>query len=349
MKRTASITIRDVARRAGVGQATAARALGPYGRVSARTRERVLAASDALGYHTNGLARSMATGTTNTLGLVLADIENLFFARVARAIADVARRHGYTLLLANTDEDIVLEQEAVRVLAEKRVDGLIVVPASSTDSAHLALLIAQRLPLVMIDRSIQGIEADTMMVDNVAAARDAVGRLTALGHRRIGMITSSTTLATTAARIAGYRLALSEAGVTTPDHWFRMADDNATSAQAVTAELLALPEAERPTALFATDSNLSADASSAMQAAGLAIPGEVSLIGFDDVEWMSMVRPTVTVVNQPVHELGLQAAERLMARINGDDSPPRRIWLETELIVRQSCAPPPCSSGRNGQ
>jgi len=341
VKHTTSITIKDVARRAGVGQATAARALGPYGRVSARTRERVLTAADALGYHPNGLARSMVIGTTNTLGLVLADIENLFFARVARAIADVARRQGYTLLLANSDEDLALEQEAVRVLVEKRVDGLIVVPASSTDGSHLTPLIAQHRPLVLIDRSIEGIEADTIMVDNLAAAQDAVGRLTALGHRRIGMITSSTTLATTAARIAGYRLALSEAGVATPDHWFRVADDTAASAQAATAALLALPEPERPTALFATDSILTAGAFAAMQAAGLAIPDEISLIGFDDVEWMSMVRPTVTVVNQPVYELGKRAAERLIARISGDDSLPRRIWLETELIIRQSCASPP--------
>jgi LacI family transcriptional regulator len=340
-KQNASITIRDVAQRAGVSQATAARALGSYGRINAQTRDRVLAAAEALDYHTNALARSMVTGTTHTLGVVLADIENLFFARVARAVADVARQHGYTLLLANSDEDLEREQEAVRVLAQKRVDGLIVVPASSMEGAHLAPLLERHIPVVLLDRSIGGLETDTIMVDNFAAAHRAIQHLTALGHRRIGLVTASTTIATSAARIAGYRQALADIGITTPNQWIRVTEDSVASAQVEIAELLALPDADRPTAIFATDSILTAGAFRAMQAAGFTVPDDISLIGFDDVDWMSMVRPPVTVVNQPVYELGKRAAERLMARIEGDDSPPQQVWLETELIVRHSCTPPP--------
>lgn len=133
MKRRDSVTIKEVAQRVSVAQATAARALGCFGRVDPVTRQRVLAAAEELGYHANALARSMVTRTTHTLGLVVADIENVFFARVARAVTDVARQRAYAVLLLNTDEDLTREREAVRVLSEKRVDGLIVVPSSSTE------------------------------------------------------------------------------------------------------------------------------------------------------------------------------------------------------------------------
>ncbi len=339
MKRNGSITIKDVAERAGVSQATAARALGAYGRIGAETRERVLAAAEALGYHANALARSMVTGTTHTLGLVLADIENLFFARLARAVADVTHPRGYALLLVNSDEDLANEQEAVRVLAEKRVDGLIVVPASSTDGAHLRALADHGVPVVLMDRSVRGLDADTIMVDNFAAAHRAIGYLTGLGHRQIALITASGTIASTTARIAGYRQALADAGVVVPDRWVRIAEYSRASARDATVSLLTAPGPDRPTAIFATDSILTAGALQAIQAVGLAVPRDVSLIGFDDVDWMTMVRPAVTVVDQPVYELGKRAAEQLMARIEGDIGPARHVLLDTDLIVRDSCAP----------
>lgn len=345
MKRNGSITIKDVAERAGVSQATAARALGDYGRIGAETRRRVLDAAAAMGYHANALARSMVTGTTQTLGLVLADIENLFFARIARAVADVAHQRGYALVLANSDENLTNEQEAVRVLAEKRVDGLIVVPASSTDAAHLTALIDHGIPVVLMDRFIDGLDADTIMVDNVTAAYRAIAHLTALGHRHIAMISASDTIATTAARMAGYRQALADAGATAPDQWGRLAEYSQAAAKAETMALLSQPRSERPTALFATDSILTAGAFQGVQALGLAVPVDVSVIGFDDVEWMTMVRPAVTVVDQPVYELGKRAAEQLMARIEGDRGPARHVLLDTTLIVRDSCAAPRALTG----
>lgn len=338
MKRNEPVTIKDVARRAAVGQATAARALGAYGRVNAATRERVLAAAEELGYHTNALARSMVTRTTHTVGLVVADIENLFFARVARGVTDIARQRGYAVLLLNTDEDLDREREAVRVLAEQRVDGLIVVPASESDGAHLVSLKQRRVPVVLLDRSVDELETDTIMVDNFAAAYRATHYLVELGHQRVGIVTAAATIASTTARLAGYRQALADGGVAHSDWWIRIAEYSEAVAQAEIAALLARPEAERPTAILATDSILTAGAFRAIQACGLAIPDEISLIGFDDVDWMSMVRPTVTVVNQPEYELGKRAAERLMARIEGDESPAQQVWLETELIVRHSCA-----------
>lgn len=340
MKRDESVTIKDVARRAGVAQATAARALGSYGRINAATRERVLAAAEELGYRTNALARSMVTRTTQTLGLVVADIENLFFARIARAVTDVARQRGYAVLLLNTDEDLDRERDAVRVLAEQRVAGLIVVPASSTDGAHLRALMTHHIPVVLLDRSVENIDTDTVMVDNAAAAYGAVQHLTVLGHRHISMITASATIATTALRLAGFTQALVDAGVSDPAGWARVGEYTHASAFEETVALLSLPADRRPTAIFTTDSILAAGAFRGIVESGLKIPDDVSLIGFDDMDWMSLVWPPITVVDQPVRELGTRAARRLMARIEGDEGPVQHVSLATALLLRDSCAPP---------
>ena len=161
-----SPTIHDVAAAAGVSTATAARALGGYGAVSPGVRERVKAAASQLGYRPNSLARSMITGATHTIGLVVADIENPFFARSVRGIADVAHAAGYEVLLANSDEDPATERAAVRVLFGKRVDGLIVAPASTDEGPHLSDLSERGVPVVLLDRAIPGIDADAVVVNN---------------------------------------------------------------------------------------------------------------------------------------------------------------------------------------
>jgi LacI family transcriptional regulator len=154
------------------------------------------------------------------------------------------------------------------------------------------------------------------------------------------MITASTTLATDAARIAGYRQALAVARITPLDEWVSVVEYTQEAAQSAAMAMLAIPQSMRPTGIFATDSFMSAWAFRGIQAAGLSVPQDVSLIGFDDVDWMSMVRPQISVVDQPVYELGKRAAERLIARIEGDTSPPQHVWLQTTLLLRGSCAPP---------
>lgn len=332
------VTVKDVARHAGVGQATAARALGAYGYVSEAVLARILAAAEELGYHRNDLARSMITRTTHTIGLVVADVENPFFAHLARAVADVARQYQYSVLLANSDERVGDERTAVEVFVRKRVDGLIVVPASPTADDHLLNLVRRRTPLVLVDRSVDGIDVDTILVDTAGATYEAIRTLTGLGHRRIGLVTASTAISTTANRIAGYRRALTEVGAPA-DAWIRVSADNSReAAQQAAGELLRLHD--RPTALIATDSFMTAGVFQAIQAAGLAIPGDLSLIGFDDVEWMSMVKPPITVIDQPVSDVGRLAAERLLARMTGDEGEPLTQCLPAHFLVRESCAPP---------
>lgn len=332
-----AVTLKDVGRHAGVSQATAARALGAYGYVSDDVRTRVLAAAAELGYRRNDLARSMVTRTTHTLGLVVADIENPFFAKLARAVADVARRHGYSLLVANSDERLDEERNAVQVFVRKRVDGLIVAPTSTEVDHHFIDLVRHRIPLVLVDREVKGLAVDAVVADAEGTTYEAIQTLTALGHRRVGLVTASTTLSSTAARIEGYQRALAQVGAS-PDAWIRVAPGNSRdAAQQAAASLLQSPVP--PTAIFATDSLLTAGAYQAVLAAGLTVPDHVSLIGFDDVEWMSMVRPSISVVDQPVYALGKLAAERLMARITADDSAPRTYRLPARLIHRGSCTP----------
>lgn len=334
-----SPTLHDVAAAARVSTATAARALGGYGSVSPEVHERVATAAAKLGYRLNSLARSMITGTTNTIGLVVADIENPFFARAARGIADVAHESGYEVLLANSDEDPATERAAVQTLLEKRVDGLIVAPASIDGGPHLRESVARGTPVVLIDRALPGTEVDAVVVDNQAAARRAIDHLVDLGHRRIALLTSQGLIHTNQERLAGYLQALSAAGLPTDDELIRMSPYTRESAEHETEVVLAL--ADPATAIFTTDNLMSLGAFEGTQRAGRRVPDDVSIVGFDDLEWTTIVRPKLTVVAQPVHELGATAARRLLARIAGELTPPQLSILETALIIRDSTGPAP--------
>lgn len=181
-------TIADVAREAGVSSATAGRALGDYGYVRAEIRERVQKAAEKLGYRPNGLARSMITGRTNTIGVVGADVANPFFAAAMRGIGDVAREKGFGTILTNSDEDVLLEREAVRLLLEKQVDGIIVAPADTARAEHLFDAVEKGTPVVVFDRAVPDLPADSVLADSVEGTRTAVRHLIDKGHRRIAII-----------------------------------------------------------------------------------------------------------------------------------------------------------------
>jgi LacI family transcriptional regulator len=337
-----SPTIPDVAALAGVSNATAARALGGYGAVSPAVRDKVAEAAAKLGYRPNSLARSMITGETHTIGLVVADIENPFFARAARGIGDVAHAAGYEVLLANSDEDPATERAAVRTLYEKRVDGLIVAPTSTDDGPHLSELPARGVPVVLIDRIVPGIDADAVVVDNDRAARRAVDHLVGLGHRRIALLTSVGLIHTNQMRLAGYLEGLRGAGIEPDDTLVRMSEYHREAAVNEMHSALSLPDP--PTAVFTTDNLMSLGAFEGAQRAGRAVPDELSIVGFDDLEWTTIVRPPLTVVAQPTYELGATAARRLIARMEGDESPPTTFTLDTTFVIRGSTGPAPGSS-----
>lgn len=281
----------------------------------------------------------MITGTTHTVGLVVADIENPFFARAARGVADAAHAAGYEVLLANSDEDPATERAAVMTLSEKRIDGLILAPASNDDRPHLADLLARGTPVVLIDRALPDTELDAVVVDNVQAARTAVDHLVGLGHRRIALVTSQGLIHTNQERLAGYLEGLRAAGIGPDDALVRMSPYTREGAEQETEAVLTM--ADPATAIFTTDNLMSLGAFEGVQRLGRRVPDDVSIVGFDDLEWTTIVRPQLTVVAQPVYELGATAARRLISRLEGDESPPHREVLRTTFIVRDSTGESP--------
>ncbi|NJC70725.1 LacI family transcriptional regulator [Planosporangium thailandense] len=349
-------TLPDVARAAGVSTATAARALGGYGSVRPETRRKVQAAAADLGYRANGLARSLITGSTDTIGVVLADIENSFFARALRGIADTAHAAGFEVVLVNSDEDLDNERNAVRVLTEKRVDGLVVCPADARDISHLRTVHDAGIPLVLLDRRVPRLAADVVGIDNHAAAQEATAHLIAAGHTRVALLTggdpslaaalqvpdlvgverlAATTVGT---RAAGYRDALLAAGLPVDPVLVSVEGFHRADAAAATHRLLGLPEP--PTAILALDSLLALGVLQALRERGLTCPDDLSVIGFDDAEWALVSSPPLTVVAQPVYEIGAEACRLLLRRMHGGAHRAVRKVLPTSLIVRGSVGAP---------
>ncbi|WP_431874923.1 LacI family DNA-binding transcriptional regulator [Amycolatopsis sacchari] len=350
----ASPSLIDVARAAGVSTATAGRALGGYGQVSERTRERVLAAAAELGYRPNGLARSMITGSTHTIGVVVADVANPFFATALSGITDVAQPAGFEVLLANTGGALAAEQRAVSVMSEKRVDGMIVAAAQPGEGTHLKHAMEAGVPVVLIDRQVSGVpEADSITIDNEHAAAEAVAHLLELGHRRIGVITEAGDqlarlragtrrrgLFPSAVRLRGYVRALDAAGVEVDEALVAPARYERGSAYDALLSLLDL--ADPPTAVLCTDNVLASGAYRAAQDRGLRMPEELSLIGFDDEPWTTLVRPELTIVEQPTYDLGARAGRQLLDHIEGERAgrAPQHIQLKAKLVARESTARP---------
>ena len=355
------VTITEVARRAGVSTATAGRVLGGYGYASHDIREKVRAAAQALGYRPNLLARSLITGRSQTIGIVAGDVESPFYASILRGIADVARSKGFGVVVTNSDEIFQREREAVQLLVEKQVDGLIVTPSDLTSGAYLKDVIASGCPVVQIDRVVRGLDADSVTVDSVEAARTCVGQLISAGHRRIGLIAelesseigdlrSFVDLASYSAsptvslypswqRLLGYLQAHREAGLAIEIELVRRVGAySAAAAKEETIDLLAGGRA--PTALFTADGLMSAGAMDAISQLGIEIPRALSLACFDDLDWMRFLPPGITAIEQPLNQMGRTAARLVLARIQGVGGPAQHLVLPAQLVPRHSIAAP---------
>jgi LacI family transcriptional regulator len=329
------VTVKDVAQAAGVSQATAARALGGYGYVSTVARRAIEQAARDLGYRRHAVAQALASNVTHTVGLVVSDIENPFFAAVARGLSDVLEPEGYTILLANSDEDLEREERLVEAFRSRRVDGLAVAPSVSSAIPHLTDLVSADVPLVLFDRPVRGLRVDVVLVDNKDGARVAVEHLLRLGHTRIGLVSDPPEIASSAERIRGYRAALEAAGLPIDERLIALT--GSTRAEGYNGARALMETRRRPSAIFTANNMMSVGTLLALRDLGLRVPQDVALVGFDDLEWTTLIEPPLTVVRQPVQEIGWRTAERLLARMRGDRSRPRRIRLATEFVVRGSC------------
>jgi DNA-binding LacI/PurR family transcriptional regulator len=335
------VTIRDVAAQSGVSPNTVSRVLNGKQDVSAVTRARVQAVIDELGFRPNGLARSLLRRHSRTIGHVVTDCTNPNTAQQIRVIQDVATREGYSVVLFDTNERADRQTASLHLLEEQVVDGVILTPARSQDDG-LTRFVGRGNRLVLINRDVDGLDVDRVTIDNRAGAYAAISHLLDLGHRRIAFVAGRRDISTAWERLAGYEAALRDRGVT-PDP--RLVCHGEIEPEAATDATRQLLERRRPTAIFTYNDLMAVGALVAIQAAGLRVPEDVSLVGHDDILYAPYLQVPLTTVAQPTRELGEAAARLLIDRLRGDDGPPRRIVLQPRLVVRASTAAPSRQEG----
>jgi len=330
-------TLDDVARHVGVTSATVSNVITGKGSVSENTRSRVFAAIEELGYQPNLVARSLARKKTFTLALVLLTIANPFYAEIAEEIERVARQHGYQLLLCNTHKDTMIGREHLKALSSRWVDGLLVMGGSLSVPDMLAAARrgqrGQPLVLSVPSEHEQNVALPVVDIDFHHAGELVARHLLELGHHRTAVIVEapSHTL-----RLEGFRTALATSGVALPTEYVQYGDSTMQSGYQGAEALLALPI--RPTAIFATNDLMALGAVEAALDQGLRVPGDLSVVGLDDIMLGAHVRPPLTTVAIPKQELAKQAIELLLRYIDGAESEPVALTVRPHLVVRHSTA-----------
>ncbi|MDX6409017.1 MAG: LacI family transcriptional regulator [Gaiellaceae bacterium] len=327
-------TLADLAREAGTSASTASRALSGHGYVSPNARTRLLEAAERLGYVPNLSARTLKQRTSRVVGVVVSDLSNQFYARLAAGIEQVLRDAGYQMVILGDNSEIAAELDGARTFVAMRAPGVIMTPVSGETASLLA---AQGTAVVEVDRRLAATPCDAVVIDNERGAREATLHLLGLGHRRVGLLAVDTDWTTDAGRVEGYRSAHQRAGVPIDERLIVRVPVQAPDAEERIGRLFAY---EAPTAIFAANNLLAEQAWRVLRKRSLRLPENCSLVGFDDVPWMEMVDPSITVVDQPTVEMGRCAARLLLARIEDPTGPPRIECLQPSLILRRSTAPP---------
>ncbi|MEH0422384.1 LacI family DNA-binding transcriptional regulator [Streptomyces sp. B21-083] len=332
-------TMTDVARHAGVSVATVSHVLNETRVVRPATRQAVLDAIEVLGYTPNTLARSLVTARTRSIGLAVSAISNPYFTEILQGVESGALEHGYSLLLADPHDDPEHERKVVQLLHERRVDGMIVAP-SADPGALVAYLTRHDVPTVFLDRvldtaSDSAPRFDQVCAENAEPMARLMAHLTALGHRRIGLVAGRAGLSTTAERITGYRIGLASAGLPHDERLVAHGDSESQGAERATAALLSL--AAPPTALVTANNAMTIGALRALRERGLTVPGDLALCCFDDFAWADLFTPGLTAIAQPGKSIGTEAVRLLLDRLAVPDRPTRTVRLPCTFVHRESC------------
>ncbi len=335
-------TIREVADAAGVSKSTVSHVVNGTRFVAPATAGRVRAAIETLGYHPNSLARSLRRRVTHTIGLLVPDNANPYFAEVARAIEDAGFAEGYSVVLCNSDLSPEKQAAYIDVLLAKRVDGLIIVSAGLIPSADrpspIRPILDAGVPCVIIDSDLGNLPVDQVLVDNELGGWLAGRHLTGLGHRRIACLVGPNDLTPSAGRIAGIRRALAEAEIALEPPAIVSGNGRSDGGEVAVRELLR--RGVQFTALFAFNDLMAIGALGGLRRAGRQVPQDVSIVGFDDVPLAAAVYPALTTVAQPIAELGRRSVRLLLDRIKEPSVPHARLILPTTLVERESSAAP---------
>ncbi|WP_225831479.1 LacI family DNA-binding transcriptional regulator [Streptomyces sp. NK08204] len=338
-------TMADVARSAGVSVATVSHVLNGTRPVLPHTRQAVLDAVDALGYTPNGLARALVTSRTRSIGLAVSVIGNPYFTEIVHGVEAAALEAGYSLLIADPHDDPEHERKVVRLLHERRVDGMIVAPSASAH--HLvSYLHRHAVPTVFLDRVVTETDApvhgaprfDQVCAESAEPTARLVTHLAGLGHRRIGLVAGMPGLSTTSERIAGYRQGLAAAGLAYDDGLLVSGNSGSAGAERATAALLALPNV--PTALVTANNAMTIGALRALRRQHLSVPDDIALCCFDDFPWADLFSPRLTAIAQPSREIGTQAVRILLDRLAEPDRAARTLRLPCAFVHRTSCGCP---------
>ena len=330
-------TVADVARRARVSRATVSRVLNQYAHIRPEVRVRVQRAMRVLGYRPDAVARSLARRETRTLGLVVADITNPFYAETARAILETAKANGYNVILCNTDNQPLVQEEYVEILRQRRVDGIIF-GSVFLDDPVVEGLVAAGYPCLMYNRRLRTRRGNFIVLDNARASRDLTRHLVTLGHRRIGFVSGLPNISTTAERLRGYRAALREAGISVEPDLIQPGAFQAGTAQEAAQDLL--KRCGRPTAIVASNDLMALGVIRAASDLGVRIPEDLAVVGFDDIEIADHPQVQLTTMAQQKAEMGRLAALGILEIIRGGarraGAPLQQILAPT-LVIRRTC------------
>jgi LacI family transcriptional regulator len=327
------VTLADIAREAGTSPSTASRALNGSGYVSEAARDRLVAVANRLGYVPNASARTLKQRTSRVVGVVVSDLDNQFYARLAAGIEQVLREANYQMMVLGDNSEAAEEVAGARTFLAMRAPGVIMTPVGS-DATEL--LRSRGIAVVEVDRRLAEVPCDAVVIDNERGGREATMHLVGLGHRRIALLGVETDWTSDAGRLNGYRTALRNAGL---EFDKRLVVRIPLHSPDTEMRIESLLDDGAPTAIFAANNTLAEQVWHVLRRRGLRIPGDVSLVGFDDVPWMGMVDPAITVVEQPTLELGRRAALLLLRRLNGPTLEPALEILQPRLVVRGSTGP----------
>lgn len=330
-----SATIRDVAKAAGVSPATVSRYLNKSIALPAETAGRIEKACKRLAYRPNQLAKRLTLGSSELIGLVTPEIANPFFATLAAAAEDEARRLGYSLLIMSTGGDPQMEFAHIDRIDSRHVDGLVIL-TNRPDDGRLRDIITGRMDVVLVDEDVPGAEIGRIFVENEAGAYIATRHLLDAGHRKIAHIGGPKDLFSTRERFNGFARALADAAIPMDESLVRFGAYERSAGYVATRDILA---GGAPTALFAGSDYLAIGALTALREMGVEAPRDFSLVGFDDMPFAELLHPPLTTVRQPIEEMGREGVRTLLRQIK-DNAAPGLARLKTELVARGSVAPP---------
>jgi LacI family transcriptional regulator len=330
-------TIYDVAKLAKVSAMTVSRVINNSPSIKEETRQKVLKAIEELDYIPNRSAQSLISKDSKLLSLVITDISNPFYTNVARGAEDKANERGYQVVFSNSDENFEKESAYVRAAISRGIDGMLFTPSGDKSIENIKLMQKHKIPIVLVDRTLDNVELDVVTGDNLAGTKKLMNYLYELGHRKIGLVTGPATISTTILRDEGYTKFIKEKGLPFDKRWVFRTDLTKRRTSSFIEQLMSLQKDERPTAVFCNNNFLAVDLLNSMIEYGLHVPEDISVVCFDDPQPIPMPDSFLTVVRQQPYDFGYVGMEILIDRIEGNNSQQmRKVIYTPELIIRNS-------------